>query len=311
VSAQIGPVLITGLDRSGKTALRAILDESREISFFRRSYLWTRVRDRFGDLRDDRQLAACIAALGAHPEFRERGVDFEAVAREMADGPRTYADLFQRIGARIAAAAGRSRWGAQEGGAEERLDAVFEDFPTARVVYMVRDPRDRHADLVADRRSAGLVPVSARRWRDSVRAIRDAASGADGRCLVVRYEDLVTEPAATVRKVCAFIGEPEPERVASAAAAWIARAGIDYDPERIGTWSARLPAWEVAYLQARLGAEMASLGYAVAPIRLSASDRARWLAAVPIGIVTAAARFVRARLGRHGRDGSATRRGAS
>lgn len=311
MSDRIGPVLISGLDRSGKTALRAILDESREISFFRRSYLWTRVHGRFGDLRDDRHLAACIAALRAHPELRERGVDLDAVARGMSDGPRTYGALFERIGAQIARSAGRSRWGAQEGGAEARLRAVFEEFPTARVVYMVRDPRDRHAELVAHRRAAGLVATSSRRWRDSVRAVRDPGITAAGRCLVVRYEELVTEPAATVRDVCAFIGEPEPERLAAAAEAWIARAGMDYDPGRIGSWSTSLPAWEVAYLQRRLGAEMASLGYAAVPITLGVSDRARWLAAVPIGIVTAAVRFVRARLGRPGRDRTATRRGAS
>lgn len=311
MSDPIGPVLIIGLDRSGKTALRAILDDSREISFFRRSYLWTRVHGRFGDLRDDRRLAACIAALRTHPELGERGVDLDAVMRGMSDGPRTYGDLFERIGAQIARSAGRSRWGAQEGGAEASLRAVFDEFPTARVVYMVRDPRDRHAELVAHRRAAGLVSVSARRWRDSVRAIRDPGIGAEGRCLVVRYEDLVTEPAATVRKVCAFIGEPEPERLAAAADAWIARAGMDYDPERVGTWSTSLPAWEGAYLQERLGAEMASLGYATVPITLGASDRARWLAAVPIGIVAAMVRFVRARLGPAGRDRTASRRGAS
>ncbi len=309
MTGAIGPIVITGLDRSGKTALRAILDSSREIAFIRRSYLWTRIHGRFGDLGDDRNLVACVAALRRHPELQERGVDIDAVAREMHGGPRTYGHLFQRIGSQIAASTGRSRWGAQEGGAESSLRAIFEAFPTARVVHMVRDPRDRHADLVSKRRSAGMVALSARRWRESVRAIADDVGEAGARCHIVRYEDLLAQPASTVTEVCAFIGEPEPERLASTATAWIGRAGIDYDRSLIGSWTTRIPAWEGAYLQAHLGDEMASFGYASVPITLSASERLRCFAAAPIGVVTAAVRSIRPHARRPGSNGTASRRG--
>jgi hypothetical protein len=56
--------------------------------------------------------------------------------------------------------------------------------------------------------------TAARMWRDTVRAGRRAGAAAEPeRYLEVRYEALLAGPAAVMREVCAFIGEPFAEAV--------------------------------------------------------------------------------------------------
>ncbi|MCP4804563.1 MAG: glycosyltransferase [Proteobacteria bacterium] len=90
-------------------------------------------------------------------------------------------------------------------------------YPEARFIHVVRDGRAVSRSLTRQAWSdpstgkpvwycANLTGAS-RYWAQVVASIRQQSSAVSGRYLEIRYEDLVSEPAATMRRVLAFLGE--------------------------------------------------------------------------------------------------------
>ena len=50
MTTRLGPIFVGGLDRSGKTLLRLALSSHPNIAMTRRTYTWTEVYQRYGDL---------------------------------------------------------------------------------------------------------------------------------------------------------------------------------------------------------------------------------------------------------------------
>ena len=251
-----GPLFIAGLDRSGKTPLRALLDGLPGMVFVRRAYLWTELFGRSGSLHDDAHLAAALASLGRHPELALRASELARVEQRLRPAERTYPRLFASAMDEFAARSGAHRWGVQEALVEIRADAILADDPRARFVHLVRDPRDRH--LAAYGRGAtapGRLGVSAARWQASAKLAADNAARHRDHYLVVRYEDLAGAPTDTLRLVCNFIGEAPTAAMLEAADQWGTSAA--------GTvgGGAGLQPNAVRYLQRRLAEPMGAFAY--------------------------------------------------
>ncbi|HXG39603.1 MAG TPA: sulfotransferase, partial [Candidatus Limnocylindrales bacterium] len=249
-----GPVFLTGLDRSGKTPLRRILDAHPSLAFSRRTELWTSYHGRFGDLAVHANLERCLSALLARPAVAELVSDRAALVRAAGEGEPSYGRLFAAIHRAAAERRGKRRWGDQDASLERVAGLVLADLPDARILHLVRDPRDRYAEVVrAEGRRLGGVGAATAAWLTSAhRGGRNAATWPD-RYRLVRYEDLVRRPEATLREVCAFIGEPFDPVLLDAAEAL---AGAE---PAIGRFRAVLRPAEVAFVEAVAGRAMRRL----------------------------------------------------
>jgi hypothetical protein len=261
------PVFVAGLDRTGKTPMRIAIESRASIAMSRRANLWTHHRGRYGALDDDARARLAVAGL-----LRDRHVaalvhDADALLSAILAGPRTYAHLYALVGRQHAERAGRERWGHQEALLERHAPEILEAYPAARIVHMIRDPRDRYAAALRDGAVGRAGPGGAAdRWRESVSlAGRHAAAWPD-RYLVVRYEDLALEPVATVGRVMAFIGEPAGPSAAQAAPI---PAGLAHGVGLHG----RLPSRTIALIQERCAVPMARHGYELVAADLTATDR--------------------------------------
>lgn len=88
------------------------------------------------------------------------------------------------------------------------VDEVLEAFPRARLIFLVRNPYDLAASTArrngSSRHTARLVIG----WNRGVaRALRLQAARPE-RLMVLRYEDLVQDSEASIRRVCAFCALP-------------------------------------------------------------------------------------------------------
>lgn len=264
-----GPVFIGGLSYSGKTQLGRMLMAGGDILITRRTYLWTRYYDRFGDLSGGANLARCLDAVLAAPGVAALEPDRQAIERDFRAGPPTYERLFLIIHAQHAARRGARRWGDQLGGVEQFAGAILAADETARVIHMVRDPRGRMAMVDRAGGRPGRAGYELRRWMQSAQLGLDQAERYPGRYLLLGYEDLRGRPEATLRRVGVFLDEP------LAGIAGETAFAVLWDNDPFADGQTALGARAAAYIERHAAPLMAACGYEPGPGRLGLWGQAR------------------------------------
>jgi hypothetical protein len=284
------PVFVTGLDRSGKTALRRFLVDHSAVWLSRRTELWSLHHGRYGDLADERSLARCLSTIGARPALAEVIADREGLERTFRAGPRNYGRLFGLILGQHAARMGKARWGEQDAELERFPDRVFDDYPAAVIVHLVRDPRSRYAALVRDagRRVGGVGPATGA-WVESVQRGDTNARRYAGRYLVLNAESFGRRGSRAEQALPEVLGIPG-----------ASLPGILGDTGH--EWTL-LPPSDVAFIEEHARTWMASYGYELSRPRLRPSQWLRHRAVdEPLGRLRLVARQARTRSAERGRS---------
>jgi hypothetical protein len=288
---EAGPIYIGGLDRSGKTTLQAFLTSHPRIAIPGvGSNMWTYFYRRYGDLSRSENLERCLDAMLRYTHIRYLKPDQDRIRREFSRGPHTYAHLFSLFLIHFAEREGKPRWGAQTGLIERYVDQLFAAYPGAKVIHMVRDPRDRYeASLGLWPDGKGRAGGATARWNYSVRLAERHLLRHPRHYLVVRFEDLIRRPEDTLRAVCGFLGEsfvssmlmmsgaPERrERLMNRASATLTAGLLSGD--FIGRFHNRISREELAFIQLHARLRMRKLGYEPVAMRLTTRDWARFAA---------------------------------
>jgi hypothetical protein len=247
------PIFVVGAHRSGTTLLQALLGAHPrigappELDFYGR--VWVR-RQEFGDLNDDAVLRKVVAFTLDRRTLQEAGFDVESAYARACRGARTYAGVLDAVMNDFAAHQGKVRW--CEKTPFQPVAWVWEQFPSAQLVHIVRDPRDSvasHRNMPFD--NPGPVEL-ARRWRRfSEPALRVGAAHDPSGYLRIRYEDLAREPGTVLRQVFTFLGEEfdpavldEPERrsttVPPVDRGWLGKVIGPITPPEEGAWRHQL-----------------------------------------------------------------------
>jgi len=288
--AELRPVLIAGPDRSGTTLMFALLASHPHLSMVRRTNVWRYFDQRYGDLADDTNLDACLGDMLRYRRMRHLRPDGARIRREFLDGEPTYGRLFALFHLHHAERAGKRRWGDKSLHTEHYAERVFAEYPEARIVHMVRDPRDRYASVRKRHgRDVPRVGASTGRWLRSTRAARRNQRRHPDRYLIVRYEDLAREPETTMRRVCAFIDEPFASSMLAMDGAPDHRDGGgnssfgDLEPgtistKAIGRFSSVLTGSELRFIQLVTRPESGALRYDPVEVETGAGGRVRFFA---------------------------------
>lgn len=281
------PILVTGADRSGTTLLYTLLASHPRIMMVRRTNLWRWFYGRFGSLADRDNLARCLDVMMRYERLSVLSPDPVSIAREFDAGDPSYGRLFEIIFSQQAARLGLPRWGDKSLHTELAADDVFAEWPDARMVQVVRDPRDRYLSVLGretsgTNRNASIVA----RWIRSSRAAERNLDRYNGRYLVVRYEDLATDPRSWAREVCEFVGETfDEEMMAMRGGDQRSLEGGNSSFEElppgvistrsIGRYKSALPARKVAFVETMSKPLMRRFGYEPDSPLLGARDRLR------------------------------------
>lgn len=301
-----GPVYVAGLERSGTSLLYALLASHPNIAMTRRTNMWTHFYDQYGELGDDDNLDRCIDMMMQYKRLVKLDPDGARLRREFRAGPPTYARLFALLEQQYADRVGRPRWGDKSLHTERYAEPIFAGYPGARILHMLRDPRDRFASsLTRWEVRRGGVGAGTAEWLTSVQlADRNRARFPD-RYLVVRYETLASRPEETIREICAFIDEPYAPEVLQMGGAptfrdqgsnssYGAREAGVISTDSIGRYADVLSPRQIAFIHMVAADRMRSHGYEAEPVRLSASDRVRfWAVDVPFELARLAGWRVR------------------
>lgn len=282
-----GPVFIGGLDRCGKTTLQAFLTSHPNLAIPAvGSNLWSYFYGQYGDLRFPENFERCLAALMHYKHALYLQPDPERLRKEFWQGSPTYGRLFGLLHQHYAERTGKVRWGDQTGLIERYADQVLTAYPGARMIHMIRDPRDRYeASIAMWPGGKGRCGGATARWKYSIALMRRNLSRYPDRYLPVQFENLVRQPEETLRRICDFIGEsyiPAMLRMDGSAGhreKLFQTAGTAEQPlsdKYIGRFRQRISKLEIAFFQQYAGDDMDRFGYDLEPIRLSLRERVRY-----------------------------------
>jgi hypothetical protein len=210
------PIFVVGVARSGTTLLSAMLAAHSRLDCGPESRFFARLRHLRGP--EHRRLLApdswpgpavdFVASLSnqGHPVMELFGLSRADVHDYLAERPPSVATMLESLTVPHARRAGKARWIEKTPRHLLMTDTLWRHWPEARVVRIVRDPRDVALSL------AGLPFAKESVVGNLVRADQDDRASrqrieSDPRAMTLRYEDLVTEPERELRRICTFVGE--------------------------------------------------------------------------------------------------------
>jgi sulfotransferase family protein len=201
------PIFIVGTGRSGTTLLRFMLCAhpriyiTHEASF----YFWQAFRPR------RHSGSELLDYYFQTPSFRWLRLDPARVLAGLPEPlPRArVGEAYAAVMREKAAQYGRVRYGDKTPLHAGHLPRIFADFPEARVIHIVRDPRATSLSL------SRMPWAAASLYTNTVfcELERRQVSSRDARVLKVRLEDLLADPRATMGRVLEHVGEPWDEAV--------------------------------------------------------------------------------------------------
>jgi hypothetical protein len=284
---------VIGMTRSGTTLLRLMLDSHPGLTIPPETHFIPDVIKAFNNGRASP--AEITDVITNNRRWADFGIPAADLRREL-DRLRPMIDpevpirAFYRLYAKRQR---KRRWGDKTPGYATKMRRINRTLPESRFVHMIRDGRDVAVSL-RDRDAGLSVEQVARRWRHRINNTRRAAEHVP-HYIEVRYEDLVAEPEATLRRICDFVeldwsprmldyheraerrlaelerplAAEEEKRALSAEDRLKAHALTSQPPrtDRSGRWRNELSAAEAATFAEHAGELLADLGYETAEPR--------------------------------------------
>ncbi len=201
------PIFVIGTGRSGTTLLRVMLNAHPRIYLTHETTFYVVAQRISRRLTGSQWLESYFKTF----PFLWLGLDPEEVRSELPDqlDRKDLGLAFRAIMRCKAKQFGKHRYGDKTPFHSSHLKQIFADFPDARVIHIIRDPRSTVASL--SRMPWASVSFSlnnlfvmmqmrqVKKWRDQI--------------FEVRMEDLLTEPRQVMGSILDFVGEDWDERV--------------------------------------------------------------------------------------------------
>lgn len=279
------PFFIIGSGRSGSTLLRLMLASHSRIGIPPETWYLLRIPQ---DIPSDRPLTpeevdAVVRTMTGH--YRWPDMKFEAAAFRVRVASLDRPDLRSIIEAvykQHLEPEGKVRWGDKTPGYIEIVPRLSRLFPEAKFIHIFRDGRDVARSYQVQGWYGRGLSSNSKEWMETMAFNEHLRSSVyAGKILQLRYEDLVADPEATVRRICDFLEEKfEPgmlhwqeridELVPEREAGIHGKLRDDIDAASAHRWKRSMTFREVFVCESIMGDHLRSLGY---ELRF---DRALW-----------------------------------
>ncbi len=216
------PIFICGEGRSGTRLLREILakhpniyEVKRETNVFIGSWLignspllWAELNARRSG-KNSNLILAILACMHYRKEIASSYIakknypdDVTKIAKEFSSKSTDRFQLFDELAEFLTKQAGKTRWIEKTPANIYFMDKIAKLYPQAKFIVLYRDPRAVVASWLEKDPYKSLISI-VMGWTTITRIIQQGHSN----MLAVSFEDLISKPEETIRRICAFIGE--------------------------------------------------------------------------------------------------------
>ena len=273
------PIFVVGVGRSGTTLLAAILDAHPRLSCGPETNVlcsWPE-NDARRILSPSAWPNRAVDYLYAVEQFgrpipENYGVPRAAVESYLATQRPSLRAIVSALPELFMAENGKTRWVEKTPNHLLHVERIRQLFPTARIIRIVRDPRDVALSLEEMPWFPGTFIDGIQLWRrNDARSRRFFET--DEASYTLRYEDLVSDTEREMRSLCLFLGEDfEPQmllrerstrNVNRIGEPWKLKAAQPIDPSHVERWRGRLRPEQNAIAEAVVGDRMMALNYRI------------------------------------------------
>lgn len=278
------PIFIVGTERSGSNLLRLILNSHSQIVVPHPPHVVRYFRPleaHYGDLTSDEVFGTFVddvlRLLELHIYPWEIEIDRHLLVREAA--PRNAFGVTVALYEQYRRAVKKTRWGCKSTFMVEHGEEIVRCFPSAKLILLVRDPRDVAVSSRASVFSTFHPYYSAELWRNQQQRGLELLRALPAKNIhLLRYEDLVRDPSCAVRELCEYLGEgfekgmlrffetEEAQKSAKLSESW-ANTNRPIAANGVGKYSSALSGEEIALIERVAGSLMETFDY-----RLEHSD---------------------------------------
>jgi hypothetical protein len=209
----VGPLFIAGRQHSGNTVTACIFELVSDCLAVNVEGRFFEDRQGVERIKDPHKRAAAVVEL-----LRLRNDELEAeTLRWLTEWHEAHPEadaieVYRQAMTHATEAAGKRFWVRRATSYIFYAREILELMPEARVLYLLRNPYDvcaskKRRSPTRDRFIGWVVS-----WNRGLRIAGELARDFPDRFLMVRYEDMVTEPARTFERIFAFAGVPFDER---------------------------------------------------------------------------------------------------
>lgn len=208
------PIFIVGTERSGSNLLRLILNTHSNITVPHPPHIMHfmgSLEGRYGDLNEQdnfyRLVADVLGLIDIHIYPWDVKLDIDQLISQAPS--RDLFGVFVTVYNAYLKASNKKRWACKSTFMVEHADAIFRLFPHAKLLWLVRDPRDVAVSSMHSVFNPFHPYHTARLWHEQQQKGLALANGPYAEnVLQLHYEYLIAQPEVTVKKICAFIDEP-------------------------------------------------------------------------------------------------------
>jgi hypothetical protein len=200
---------VVGVGRSGTTLLRMMLDSHPDLAIPPETHFLNPLIQASGRLRFNPKVATKTMVKDERRRWNDFGLTEEQLLTELERvEPFNTTDAVRAFYFAYAARFGKHRWGDKTPDYIRKMKKLQNMLPEARFIHVIRDGRDaglsQNKRIVKRGKDAIPPREMARRWRKRIVKSRVDADEIE-HYIEVRYEDLVTDTEATLRRVCEHV----------------------------------------------------------------------------------------------------------
>lgn len=210
---ETAPIFIIGTERSGTNLLRVMLDSHSNIFIPNAPQIFKNfvgLLPRYGDLNNDenfyRLIKDIIKLIKLHPYKWEISYDPDEVFKQVKQ--RSLISLLFYFYDKYADQNNKQRFGCKNAFMMHYVNDIIKYCPQAKFLYLVRDGRDVAVSAKKSIFNHFSVYYIAKLWQTEQQLCISFLEGlAEEQICLIRYEDLLTAPQATLERVCIFLKE--------------------------------------------------------------------------------------------------------
>lgn len=309
------PIFIVGTPRSGTTLTAKILGQHSKLFMPGETHFFDDIysrRSEFGNTPNSEYVERIITRLKTiyerydEPEDQERITNlFEDKASRFEKQLRvcsSYREILSLFMESQAKKLGKVRWGNNAPRDLFHIDSIIDFYPDAKFIVCIRDVRDFLLSYKYKWRATATVEhvqrlkrlyhpvITSLLWKASMQRVLAISEYVPKQNLVIiRYEDLVTQPEHVMQKICDAVEEKfEPEMLSvkgNNSSTLGKSAGIF--TSSIGRWHTSLEAEEAWIAQCIAGRELKGIGYTCEKLNINYMKVAYSFLSFPFALVGA------------------------